>query len=216
MRQRNGKSGSVIKLWSKVCFFFVILFAGYFLFVIYPSSINLFLDSYCHNKLALVISFLEDYKVSHNNPPVDLKEVGPKINQMLEKNVFFRSKYFPSSWTKKDIPLFMMPVVGKAYSWQCTELNYLADKNDYYLYYRQRPTKVAQLNLDDLKSVVFSPKSSCEKFKGFVIVYNGKIIYGMMKQNTEPYSLHDLEKNMRKPIGLPPLWFYDSQPSVTH
>jgi len=207
MKEKNGKLGASIKLWCKISFFLLILLGGCFLFIIYPSSVDSFMMSYCHNKIVLVTSFIEDFKAREGRPPKHLKELEPQILEYLENNLAFKYKYLPMKWTRKNIPLFSMPVRGKAYSWKCIELNYLTDKNDYYLYCRLRPTKTTHLDLNDLKSIASSPKNSYEKAKGFVVVYNGKVVYGMMKQNSNPYLLNDLEKNMRKPVGLPPLWF---------
>lgn len=172
---------------------FIFLWLFYYFVFFIPAYEALTIRKYTQNKIAVILVFVEDFKKNYGHPPDQLNQIKEKINDYLLNNPDFSDRYLFASWTNKTVPLFMMPAAGIGYTIKCNELQYIRDGEDYYMYFWSEDRKNKNLSLEQIKEIISKYGDFCTKYSGLVIVHNGKIIFGMISKNNEPFTLDNIK-----------------------
>ncbi|MGB9694034.1 MAG: hypothetical protein ACPLYF_04250 [Fervidobacterium sp.] len=164
---------------------------------------------YTQNKVALITAFIEEYKKDNDHPPDKLQEIETNLRMYLSKHPDFKKQFLLAPWTDKEIPLFKIPI-RDGFSFKYSDIIFIRNGNDYYLYFPQRIMKKTCLNEDDLKLIASNPNdhSIYLKYEGFVVINNGRIVFGMLKKNKEPFSLGNLNVYLTECPKGTPLWYF--------
>lgn len=180
----------------------IILWLFYYFVFFLPAYEALTTRRYAHNKLALILACIEDYKMNHGYPPDHLSQVEEKANEYLLSNPDFSSKYLFAAWTNKKVPLFMMPALAKGGMIKLNELKYIRDGNDYYLYFWRTEEEERLLSKDELKEIISNCNYSCWKYVKLIIAYNGKIIFsgGMTSKDSKPITFINLKNYLKENV----------------
>lgn len=175
----------------------VILGLFYYFVFFLPAYSAITTVIYAQNKLALILACLEDYKKNHGCPPDRLSQIQEKINEYLLKNPDFSNKYLFPAWTSKEVPLFTMPAIGKGWMIKHNELKYMRDGEEYYLYFWRDNIHLRTLTIREIKDIILKCDGYCRDYSGLVIAHNGKIVFGMMSKNIDPFTFENINNYLR-------------------
>jgi hypothetical protein len=190
----NKKASKIILLIICIC---VILFLFHYFVFFLPAYSSICTTFYIQNKTALITAFVEDYKKNAGHPPDDMTEIQGRIEDYLLNNADFHNKFLFSAWTDQKIPLLMMPALAKGYKIKYSKLRYFRDGDDYYLYFWIRDNQQKNLTLKEVKEILSKYRGFSAKYSGLAVVHNGKIAFGMVSKNDEPFTLDNINAYLK-------------------